>query len=133
MLLQPVVHRAGPEAAAAVALALVEAVGRHRVGPGDPLDGAGVEVVEGDAGGEGDDQAALLAEREAGDPLRHLPALDLAGGRRQPLQQLALDVDPVERLLGDVPDRHLAEPVLRVDDAGDGLACTTGPPLPNRT
>ncbi len=81
------------------------------VGPGDPLDRAAVEIVEGDAGGEGDDQPAVLAEREAGDPLRHLPALDRAGRRHQPLQQPALDVDPVERLLRDVPDRDLAEPV----------------------
>ena len=123
MIGQPVVHGAGPEAALAVALAFIEA-GRRDVGLGlgDPVDGAGIEVVEGDAGGEGDDQPAILAQGEAGDALRHLPAVDLAGGGHEALEEPAFDIDPVERLLGHVPNRHLAQPVAGVDDAFDGHA-----------
>ena len=44
------------------------------------------------------------------------------------LQQLALDIDPIEGLLRHIPDRHFAQPVAAIDDAFDQVAHPS-PPL----
>ena len=124
---QTVVHGAGPEPAAAVAFSLVEAVARVLVRPCDPFDAAGDEIVESDARGEGDDEPAFLAQRKAADALRHLPALHRLGRRGIALQQLALDIDPIEGLLRHIPDRHLAELVAAIDNAFDPIRSSCFP------
>ena len=83
------------------------------------LDLAGGRLKEGKAALQRANQPAVLAQRKRADPLRKGPLVDAAGAMVEPPQATILDVDPVECLLGDVPDRHLAELVAGAVDFAD--------------
>ena len=115
-----VVHAAGPEAALAVAAAVVHAaVGRLRLDLVDGLDRAGLRVEEAEPAVEGDHHAAVGAQHQGAGLLvhRHLPVR--AGLGREPADRPALDVEPVEPPVDGAPDRALAEPVPAIDHARD--------------
>ena len=107
------VQRAGPEAPARVALAVVEAQrrrivqrGRHQGERPAPF------ACPVDAVPQRDDQAAAAGRCDAARLLRHGPALHGGGrpdGAARAQQGLAGDVDPVEGLFVGMPERRFAE------------------------
>src|SRR5205807_681533 len=92
-----VVHRAGPEAAERVDLAVVEAViGQMRLGIDDRSDRAGVEIDGAKTILESADQAAALAQADRADTLGHRPAVQGAAAEVERVDRGLLDVDPVQ-------------------------------------
>ena len=114
-------HRARPEAALPVGLAVVEAgLGHVGFGIDDRLERAGRRIEEIEAADHGHDQPALRAQAEAAEVFRRLQVSSRAGRRIVAMDQLAPDVDPPQDACAfGIPDRALAEHGLGVDDAGD--------------
>src|SRR4030095_7817819 len=106
-------HGHGPEAAVAVAAAVVEAHGLVRMlHAREHLrleTAAGLRPQVPDAVLEGGDEAALRVQGDAADALGGVPGVDAARDRVEAVQGAALDVDPPQRLLGRRPQRALAE------------------------
>src|SRR5439155_14953080 len=112
-----VVHAAGEEASAAVALAVVQACARlpgvHEL---DRVELAGLEVEEIETVVEREHRAAFLAQRERPDVALERPVLGLAALRIEPPDRGLADapagpVNPVEPAFLDIPDRAFAEMV----------------------
>src|SRR5262249_4095443 len=113
-------HNAVPEAALAVAFAVVGAVLRLLLlGLREALGLAGLWVEEIDAGVGGDDEAALGADGDRRHHLLRPPFLVLAAPGVPAVDELAGDVRPVERLFAGVPARPLAQPAPRLQHAFD--------------
>ena len=109
----------GPEAAGAIDFAVVEAIARQmrfRIEEGSHRAVGGIEQDE--TGAHRGDQAAGLAQADASCRLGHQPAVDRPSVGVEALDQLAFDVDPIQRLLGNAPDRTFADGVA----GGDGYA-----------
>ncbi len=120
-----VVHAAGVEAAAAVALAVVQPRARH-VGLDalDQVELAGGEVEEVEPVVEREHRAAAPAQRHCADVAAERPVLDLARTRVEPPDRRLADapagaVDPVEAAFLDVPHGPFAEVVLALQKALD--------------
>jgi hypothetical protein len=105
-----IVHAPGPEPALTIGLAIVEAVlpslglgsdGQRRAA------GLGIEKVK--ARAQGQHQATSGAHRQRAHVLRHRPVLVLPATRVEAVHASAFDVDPVECLLGNIPERALPQ------------------------
>ena len=113
-----VVHAAGEEAAAPVALAVVQARARlFGVDELDEVELAALEIEEVEAVVEREHGAAVAAQRQRADVAIERPVLHLAGPRIEPPDRRLADtpagaVDPVEPAFLDVPHRTFAEVVL---------------------
>ena len=121
-------HSAHQEPALAIAATVVASHGRLGMVEGDQAFAAQLAVSLGLQGEEAAFQtgepAATLAGGDAGEHFRCAPAVQ--GASRGPaVQPLGGDIDPVERLFGDVPDRALAGGVAGIDEQFGGHG---GPP-----
>lgn len=112
VLREAVVHRTRPEAAFAVAFAFVETVGQNmRLGLGRSIRSRRCRDRRTPSRRRRRRSVRQTPSERSRRSARALPGASLR--RRQSLQQLAFDVDPVERLLANVPNRNFAELVLR--------------------
>ena len=82
------------------------------MGFGQQLHFAGVQVERENPIFQGDDCAALLPQRHRADDLADIPGAGLPGRRIKSVHHLTDNVDEVEGLLGDVPERSLADQAL---------------------
>ena len=115
-----VIHGAGEQAPAPVALAVVETVaGPLGLGIGDRRYVARLRIDPLEAAHECADQAAARAQRHAADALRHDEFTVVAARRFVAEEARVLDVDPPQHLTPIVPDRPLPDQRLRVGDAAD--------------
>src|SRR6185436_2035572 len=112
-------HRSRPEAAARIALPVVEAVALTDLllfGLGDDAQAAGLEVEGGEGAAEGEGDPALRPRHDGADGVAEGVAAVLAGAGIEGVDGVAFDVDPVEELPARIPDGAFAEPRLRVQD-----------------
>ena len=105
-----VIHTARPESTLPVRLAVIEAVvigmaGGQRNRRGRP----GIEVIKVKAGFQRNDQTAILTNGQRANIFRRRPAFILAIGRVEPVDQVTLDIDPIQQLIGNIPKRSLTE------------------------
>ena len=120
-----VIHAAREEAAAAVALAIVQAAARLiGLDQLDALQPAAVELEEVEAVVQGQHRAAVVPQRQRPDVLRERPGLGPAGPGIQAPDAGIADapsgaIHPVEAALLDVPDRPLAQMIAAFEHALD--------------
>ena len=109
------VHRAAPDAAILVRLAIVHAIaGQMRFGIMDRGDRQRVQREAGKTALETADEAAL---RPLGHPAKrfgHGPARHLAIVERQPVERRGQDIDPIDRIFTGGPERPLPQRVADV-------------------
>src|SRR6185437_10441489 len=76
-------------------------------------------VAKPDAAAQRDDEPAALAKLVAADRFRHRHRDVVAARRIEAVERRRVDVDPVERLLVDRPQRTLGEARASVENAGE--------------
>src|SRR3546814_19860364 len=114
------VEGARPEAASAVAGAVVEPLAREvDAVPHDGLYCAGHRVEEADEVPEGEDHAAAAAQGETAGHLRQLPDVCLRLAGRLGVELPRRDVVPIEDAVVRRPDGDLAEVACDVADEAD--------------
>ena len=114
-------HRAGPEAARGVAVAVVHAeIAGAGIDRRDRRDRARLEIEPREAVADGEhERLVALAERERADRLPDLEREIAPGSRIEPVDEAAHDVHPEQAPAAKVPDRPLAELGVRVEGDGD--------------
>lgn len=112
------VHGANPEAALAIALAIVEA----RLAQGQPGGREGPRrsarlIHEREGVSVGDQKATLGTQHKRSDRFTDIPLIVAPAGQLETVQERSSDINPIERRLGSVPDWGLTQNVFAVDQA----------------
>ena len=131
-----IIHAARKEAAAAVALAIVQAATRLiSLDQFDALQPATVELEEVEAVVQGQHRAAVPPQRQRPHVLRERPRLGSAGPGIQAPDAGVADapsgaIHPVEAALLDVPDRPLAQMITAFEHTLDPVRHADATPSP---